>query len=177
MQASASNHPDPEPIAAQSLAARVVDWLAMLSALFGGLVLLSIAGMTCYSIAARAAGYEPVLGDFELVQVGLAVCIAAFLPWCQLHGGNIIVDFFTARASERTRKRLDALGGVLVAAVMALIAWRTAVGAFSALRSNEETMILGFPIWLSYALMTPGLALSALVALFGAWQSWRKVRQ
>lgn len=162
---------------ALTMLARIVDWLAMLSALFGGLVLVSIAGMTCYSIAARAAGYEPVLGDFELVQVGLAVCIAAFLPWCQLHGGNIIVDFFTARASARNRNRLDAFGSVLVAVVMAVIAWRTAAGALSALHSNEETMILGFPIWLSYALMTPGLAMTSLVALLGAWQSWQKARQ
>lgn len=174
MQASDSNQPTHESIATQSLAARIVDRLAMLSALFGGLVLVSIAAMSCYSIAARALGYEPVLGDFELVQVGLAVCVAAFLPWCQLHGGNIIVDFFTARASNRTRYRLDALGGVLVAAVMALLTWRTAAGALSALGSGEETMILGFPIWLSYALMTPGLAMTALVALFGAMQSWRK---
>jgi TRAP-type C4-dicarboxylate transport system permease small subunit len=154
-------------------AARVIDTLAMLSALFGGLVLAAIAGMTCWSIAARALGYEPVSGDFELVQLGLAVSVAAFLPWCQMHGGNIIVDFFTARAAARTRQRLDAAGGLLVAAVMALVVWRTAAGALSALDTGEETMILGVPLWLSYALMTPGLAMTALVALFCAWQSWR----
>lgn len=156
---------------------RAVDLLSKLSALFGGLVLVAIAGMTCYSIAARALGYSPILGDFELVQVGLAVCVAAFLPWCQLHRGNIIVDFFTARASSRVRAGLDAIGALLVALVMALVAWRTAAGALSALATGEETMILGFPIWLSYALMTPGLAMTALVALYGAWLSWGESRR
>ena len=161
------------PHIAPGTLARVVDRLAMLSALFGGLVLVAMAGMTCWSIAARALGHEPILGDFELVQVGLAVCVAAFLPWCQLQGGNIIVDFFTARTAARTRKRLDALGCLLVAAVMGLVAWRTAAGAASAFDTGEETMILGFPIWWSYALMTPGLAMTALVALHGAWQAWQ----
>jgi TRAP-type C4-dicarboxylate transport system permease small subunit len=157
----------------RSLRARIVDRLAMLSALFGGAVLTAIAGMTCWSVAARALGNEPVIGDFELVQLGLAVCVAACLPWCQLHGGNIIVDFFSAGAAARTRRRLDAFGGLLVAAVMALVAWRTAAGALSALETGEESMILGVPLWLSYALMTPGLAMTALVALSGALDSWR----
>lgn len=163
--------------AARGLIYRIVDTLAMLSALFGGVVLIAIAGMTCYSIASRALGYEPILGDFELVQVGLAVCVAAFLPWCQLHRGNITVDFFTARASRQTRARLESFGALLVALMMALVAWRTAAGALSAFETGEETMILGFPIWLSYALMTPGLAMTALVALFGAWLSWQASRR
>lgn len=156
--------------------ARVVEGLTVLSALFGGAVLLAIVGLVCTSIVLRSLGFNPIQGDFELLQVGLAICVGAFLPYCHLKGGNIFVDFFTARARRRTQRRLDAVGGVLVALVMALVAWRTGAGAISLKEAGEVTMIRGFPVWVSYALMTPGFALTAIAALYGAWHSWRKAR-
>lgn len=154
--------------------ARIVEGLAVLSALFGGAVLLGIVGLVCTSIVLRTVGFAPIQGDFELLQVGLAICVGAFLPYCHLKGGNIIVDFFTARARRSTQRRLDAVGGVLVALVMLLVAWRTGAGAASLKAAGEVTMIRGFPVWISYALMTPGFALTAVAALYGAWHSWTK---
>jgi TRAP-type C4-dicarboxylate transport system permease small subunit len=144
------------------------------SALFGGSVLVGLALMVCASVALRATGFSPVQGDFELLQVGLAVAIGAFLPWCHLKGGNIFIDFVTARASTRNQRYLDAFAGVLVAIMMALVSWRAGAGALAAKASGETTMIRGFPLWISYMLMTPGLALTSLVALEIAWRRWRE---
>ena len=130
--------------------------------------------MVCTSIALRASGFNPIQGDFELLQVGLAVSVGAFLPWCHLKGGNIFVDFVTARASNRTQRRLDAVAGVLVCIMMALVAWRAGAGALAAKASGEVTMIRGFPLWISYLFMTPGLALTSLVALEVAWRRWKE---
>jgi TRAP-type C4-dicarboxylate transport system permease small subunit len=160
------------PEGSPQVAARLMQALAAWAAMVGGAILASLAGLVVTSVCLRALGLQPVQGDFELVQVGLAAAIALLLPWCQLRGGNIIVDFFTTRARIRTQRRLDALAAVLVAAMMALVAWRAAVGAISAQQNGETTMILGFPIWWSYAAMTPGLALTSVVALFCAWRAW-----
>ncbi len=151
--------------------------LAAAAAILGGAVLAGIAGLVVTSVALRALGFQPVQGDFELVQVGLAAAIALLLPWCQLKGGNVIVDFFTARARIRTQRRLDTFADLLVAVMMALVAWRAGVGAWSAQQNGETTMILGFPIWWSYAAMTPGLALTSVVALFCAWRAWMESRR
>jgi TRAP-type C4-dicarboxylate transport system permease small subunit len=156
---------------------RLMHALAAWAAIVGGAILASIAGLVVTSVALRALDFRPVQGDFELVQVGLAAGIALFLPWCQLRGGNIIVDFFTTRTRIRTQRRLDAFAALLVALMMALVAWRAAIGAISARQTGETTMILGFPIWWSYAAMTPGLALTSVVALFGAWRAWMESRQ
>jgi TRAP-type C4-dicarboxylate transport system permease small subunit len=91
--------------------------------------------------------------------------VALFMPWCQLKRDNIIVDFFTARASARTNDLLDRFGALLLGAVMVLLAWRTAVGGISAFRSNSTTMMLGFPEWIVYAAMVPPLVLTAVIAL------------
>jgi TRAP-type C4-dicarboxylate transport system permease small subunit len=163
-----------EAVPASGPVSRTVSKLAAVSALFGGTVLVGLALMVCASVALRASGFNPIQGDFELLQVGLAVCVGAFLPWCHLKGGNVMVEFVTARAARRTRLRLDAIAGILVGLMMALVAWRAGAGALAAKASGEVTMIRGFPLWVSYMLMTPGLALTSLVALDVAWRRWKE---
>ena len=68
-------------------------------------------------------------GDFELTGVATSAAIALFLPRCQWQRGNIAVDFLTAKAGIKTTLMLDRLGALLLAGVMALLAWRTGVGA------------------------------------------------
>lgn len=147
---------------------RVLHLCCDACAIAGGLLLLAMAGMTVASVVGRAFFARPVPGDVELVQIGTAVCIALFLPYTQLRGGNIIVDVFTARASRRAKSRMDGFGALLYTAAMALIAWRLAAGALSALQSQETSMLMGFPIWIAYLLMVPGVALAAVIGLADA---------
>ncbi|MCX7140345.1 MAG: TRAP transporter small permease [Proteobacteria bacterium] len=149
---------------------RLCRWMAVL----GGVVLVAITLMSVASIAGRSLLGRPVPGDFELVQIGTAICVAAFLPWCQMQGGNIIVDFFTAHASERAQALLDVFGALLLAAVMLTVAWRTGVGALTVKASGETSMIMGFPSWIGYAFMVPGFALTALAGLYTGYISWRR---
>ena len=152
--------------------ARALENACKLLALAGGSILAALALMCVVSIGGRLVG-RPIQGDFELVQFGCAVAIAFFLPYCQLTRGNIIVDFFTVRAKARTQATLDALGAVLLALVMALVAWRSGAGTVSMKASGETSMIMGLPLWYAYALMTPAFALTAAAGLYTAWQSWQ----
>ena len=151
-----------------------IEKLAALSALAGGAILTGITLMAVASIILRSLGFQPIQGDFELVQVVLAGSIALMLPWCQLQGGNLTVDFFTVRLQRRKQRGLDAIGSLLFAAVMALLTWRTGAGAIAALASHESTMILGFPLWIGYAAMVPGLLLTAFAALHTSRVAWRE---
>ena len=153
-----------------------LDVLARAFAFAGGVVLVAMTGMSVVSIAGRTVLSRPLAGDFELVQAGCAVAVAAFLPYCQLRRGNIIVDFFTVRAGPRVQASLDALGALLLAAVMALLAWRTAAGMLTVKAAGEITMIVGFPVWLGYAAIVPSLALTALVGLATALEALKASR-
>src|SRR6185295_14806720 len=62
-----------------------------------------------------------IVGDFELSGAAAGAAIALFMPWCQFQRGNIIVDFFTARASARTTEALDRFGALLLGLAMALL--------------------------------------------------------
>lgn len=152
--------------------AHALEWLCKAFALAGGAILAALTLMSAASIGGRLVG-RPIQGDFELVQIGCAVAIAFFLPWCQLAGGNIIVDFFTARAGERRQRTLDAAGGLLLAAAMALFAWRTGAGTLAMKASGEVSMITSVPLWYAYAAMTPAFALAAAAGLRTAWRDWQ----
>jgi len=150
---------------------RAIELTAKALAFAGGAVLVAMLGMSVASISGRAFFGRPIQGDFELVQFGCAISIAAFLPWCQLSRGNIIVDFFTTGLPKRAQAALDAVGALLLAAVMALVAWRAGLGAESVWASGERAMISRVPQWIAYAAIVPPLAFTAVVGLYTAWES------
>lgn len=147
-----------------------LEKLAKLCAILAGVLLTVITLMTCVSLVGRNTMGLTLAGDFELTGVATGAAVALFLPWCQLRRGNIIVDFFTAKAGERTNAGLDRLGALLLGLAMALMSWRAVVGGVSAWQSHSGTMMLGFPEWIVYAAMVPPLVLTAVIGLAqAAW--------
>lgn len=142
-------------------------------AVAGSAIAFGAALMVVASISLRSLTTRPIQGDVELTQFAVALAISLALPWCQLRGANIIVDFFTQRMTARSQRRLDGVGALLIAAMCALLAWRTSVGAFAVYQAGETSMIRGLPMWWVYASLAPGLALAALVALVQAGLHFR----
>lgn len=149
----------------------MLSWLRRLAHAFawlGAATALAVACTTVASVVLRALTSRPIQGDVEITQFGIALAISLMLPWCQLRGSNIIVDFFTQRLGERPLRTLDGLGCVLLAALYLLLAWRTGVGARAVQEAGETSMIRGWPMWWVYASLAPGLALAGAVALVQA---------
>ena len=144
---------------------RLLSSLANLCAILAGLLMTGITLLTCVSLIGRNTTGWTIAGDFELTGVATGAAIALFMPLCQLKKGHIIVDFFTAKASDATNAFLDRIGALTVAAVFALLAWRTVLGGINAHDSFSGTMMLGFPEWVVYAAMVPPFALCSLIAL------------
>jgi TRAP-type C4-dicarboxylate transport system permease small subunit len=143
-------------------------WIERISfgfAFAGGVMLMLLAGMTVVSVIGRAAFGQPVPGDIEITQYLIAVAISAFFPYCLFSGGNLIVDFFTAKASENTRRVLDVIGALTLAFAMGLFAWRTIVGTLAVKSAGESSMVIGMPLWWTYALMAPCFVLATLAAM------------
>ena len=148
---------------------RISLWFAVA----GGAAASALALLTVVSVVMRATVSMPIPGDVELMQMGIALCISLCLPWCQLHQGNIIVDFFTDKLPQRSTRALDGFGSILLAVMCLLLSLRTAAGALAVKEAGETTMIIGLPMWWAYAMLAPGLMLTALIAL---WQGQRQLR-
>ena len=143
----------------------MLESLAKLCAVAAGVLLTVITLMTCVSVIGRNTTGWTLVGDFELAGSATGAAVALFMPWCQFRRGNIMVDFFTTRASETTQLRLDRFGALLMAAMMGLMTWRSAVGGLSAWKSQAGSMMLGFPEWIVYCGIVPPLLLTCLIAL------------
>ena len=143
----------------------LLEQLAKVCAVLAGVLLTVITLMTCVSLIGRNTTGWTIVGDFELSGSAAGAAIALFMPWCQMKRGNIMVDFFTAKASQATQDKLDRFGALLLGVAMALMTWRTAVGGLNAWKSQAGSMMLGFPDWVVYVGMVPPLALTAVIAL------------
>ncbi|MDS9469487.1 TRAP transporter small permease [Paracoccus sp. MBLB3053] len=140
----------------------VPRWLAALCKLFagiGGVTLLAMMLMTVASVILRGVVGKPIPGDFEMVEIASAIAIFCFLPWCQVNGGNVLVDFFTQKSGPRTNHLLEALGDLFYLLISALLLWRLWHGAAEMRQYGEQTMVLRLPVWTSFIIILPAMAL------------------
>ena len=113
---------------------RVGKWLEKITrrlAFFGGVVLAMIALVTVASIIGRFflfAGLGPIKGDYEIVEMGSAIAIFAFMPFAQFKRAHVVVDIFTGRLSQRFQIFLGLAGDSLIALVSGVLAWRFWLG-------------------------------------------------
>src|SRR5438552_1940608 len=103
--------------------------VAIAMAYAGGAIVAVIGLMSAISIVGRTFVGKPIIGDFELVEIGTAIAGSLFLPYCQATQGHIIVDFFTLRAGARARTWLDRFGCLMMAVMFIAVGWRTIFGA------------------------------------------------
>jgi TRAP-type C4-dicarboxylate transport system permease small subunit len=143
------------------LARRLIEMWA----LAGGLLIVALVLMNAYSLAADILIRRPLPGDFEMVEVGVAVAAFAFLPYCQLTGANVTADIFTQRAGPRTVAALALMSGLIALAFSLLLTWRMWLGLLDYRQQGETTTITGFPIWVAFVPIVMSLVLLALASL------------
>ncbi len=137
-------------------------WLTALCRIFagiGGVTLLAMMLMTVASVVLRTVTGKPIPGDFELVEVGCAITIFCFLPWCQSTSGNVLVDFFTQKTGARINHLLEAFGDLIYLLLAALLLWRLTYGGLEMHQYGEQSMVLRIPIWWSFIIILPAMAL------------------
>ncbi|CAN0462245.1 unnamed protein product, partial [Discosporangium mesarthrocarpum] len=150
--------------------------ISALKALHGGLVLSAMALLTTLSISSRWLFSEPIRGDFEIVAIGTGIGIFAFLPYCQLMRGNIVVDFFMAPAPIRLRTLADTVGGLVYLAIAVVLTWRLYLGGWDMYDYNELTMTISFPRWTSFPIAFALLCFLVVVIVYTIARSIAETR-
>lgn len=155
---------------------RFIARLAIYAAGFGGVVLCALILMTGASIVGRALtgiGLGPVTGDYELVEIGIALAVFCFLPYAQLKAGHATVDIFTSGLSVGTNRVLIAIWEIVMALAMALIAWRLYEGLLGKIANGETTYLLQIPLWWAFAASLVPAIVAVIVAV---WSAFDRVR-
>jgi TRAP-type C4-dicarboxylate transport system permease small subunit len=145
-------------------------------ALAGGVLLSAVVLMNAYSLLSDIAFRKPLAGDFELVEVGVAVAAFAFLPYCQLTGANVTADIFTQGAGPRTVALLSLLSALIALAFSLLLTWRVSLGLLDLRQNGETTVLMGFPIWIAFVPIVLSLALLAVASLISIRDALADVR-
>lgn len=168
---------------------KLVERVARLMAVIGGLVLTLLVILTCVSVLGRglntlghsallqsiseaaanallATGAGPVTGDFELVEAGVAFAIFSFLPICQLYGSHATVDIFTNALSQKVNKYIVAFWEIVLTAAILLITARLYAGMESKMAYGETTFLLQFPVWWAYAASLVAAVVASLIGVY-----------
>src|SRR5687768_7792205 len=134
-----------------------------------------LAAMLVLVATVLGAGFgRPILGDSELVELLVGVAVFAFLPYCQLRGSNVIVDFFSQPLPLRARHGLDAAMGVAFVFVAVILAWRMTEGGISAWERSRRSMFLQLPEWWAYAVGVVAMLLWIAVCAWTTYLAFRK---
>lgn len=169
-----------------------MNGLARFMAVVGGLVLTALILLICISVLGRAintllhsgpvvavlgdfantllaTGVGPILGDFELVEAGVAFAIFSFIPFCQVTAGHATVDIFTSGLSVRVNRLIQMVVDIVFAAVLILIALQLYEGMLSKMQYRETTFLIQFPVWWSYAASLVAAIVAAVVGVYVAF--------
>jgi TRAP-type C4-dicarboxylate transport system permease small subunit len=144
-----------------------LERLSSAVAMFGGITLLFIMLISSISVIGRNIpqlinlfGFKlspmSIPGDIEIVQLGCAVAIFAFLPYCAIKRANVFVDFFTGWMPVRARAAFDVAANLLYLAITLLIAWQLGHGTMDKFATKDTTMVLRIPEAWPYAMAAGG---------------------
>ena len=133
-------------------------------ALVGGLILLSVVSLNIGSIIGGIVLIH-VPGDFELTQIGVAVAVFCFLPYCQLHNHNVTADIFTFWANNKTILLLRIGGAVIALLFSILLLWRMTDGMLDQKKYDYTTAILQIPVWTAFIPILISLWLLAMASI------------
>ena len=149
-------------------------WIAQAFAALGGIALLGVTGVTLVSVIGGSVFGKPLLGDTEIVELLIGMAIACFMPYCQVRGAHIIVDFFTMKAPERLKAALDCVMMLIVAIIVAVLTERLIQGAIDQYTRERVSMFLRLPQWWGYSVAAAAAIVWTAVTLQSALTSLRR---
>ncbi|EEB85397.1 TRAP transporter small permease [Roseobacter sp. GAI101] len=170
---------------------RLIQFLARITAIIGGLVLVALILMTTVSIFGRTInkvlhstffqenmaglsqslidmGVGEINGNYELLEAGIAFAIFSFLPICQFYGAHASVDVFTSFLPAKANRWIAAFWEIVLAMVIILIIWRLFEGMQRYIGNGETTLFLQFPVWWAYGASFIAGIISCIVAVYCA---------
>jgi TRAP-type C4-dicarboxylate transport system permease small subunit len=170
---------------------RFIIWLARVTAILGGFVLIVLVALTTLSIIGRILrkmfhsdfamsnfgslsqwlidlGVGEINGNYELLEAGVAFAIFSFFPICQLYNEHATVDVFTSGLSTRALSILRAFWEVVLSLTIIFVTWRLYEGMQRYIGNGETTLFLQMPLWWSYAASFTAACVACIIAAYCA---------
>lgn len=153
---------------------RAFDSLCLALAWLSGLIAAFVMTVTFVGVVMRYVFRNPLMGGFEMIEIGMGLIVFTALPWMVRKSGNIQVTILSDRFPPALKRLTDFIGQILGAGLMAFIAWRVWLQGNRLLTYNEVTMELRVPKGLIAQGMSVMLVIAALAFLICAFEALRR---
>lgn len=142
---------------------RLFDRTLESAALIGGWVLFAIMILVTIAVVFRYVFNAPILGDVELVEMGMAVVVMMAMPYTARLDGHIRVDIFDHALGAIGRYVTDLVWRVIAIYVLQLLIQKTYAKTLDAIEYEDVTNMLELPVAIAYGSITLGMTLMVLV--------------
>ena len=132
-------------------------------ALLGGLVLFGLVLLVSTAVFARYVLNQPILGDQELVEIGMALVVMAAMPLTTFQNGHIRVDILDHRIGAMGRFAGDIFARVVSCIVLVLLVRKSWDKMLDAHEYDDVTNMIEIPVCIAYGAITFGMGLFAVV--------------
>ena len=144
-----------------------------LIALLSGAFLCAIMLLVAWAVFARYVLNNPVLGDQELVEIGMSLVVMMAMPFATISGAHIRVDILDQRLGNVGRWLGDLLSRCLGVYVIYLLINKTWDKMLDAYEYKDVTNMIEIPVWIAYAAISFGMGLVALILLAQVFKQLR----
>ncbi|MCY3873807.1 MAG: TRAP transporter small permease [Rhodobacteraceae bacterium] len=144
---------------ARDLAGHLLQGVAHL----GGLVLFVIMLLVSTTVFYRYVLNQPILGDQELVEIGMSLVVMMAMPFAGLKGAHIRVDILDEVIGKAGCFLGDVFTRVVSCFVLFLLIRKTWDKTWDAHKYGDVTNMIELPVWIAYGAITAGMGLFALV--------------
>ena len=145
-----------------------------LGALLGGFVLFAIMLLVSVSVFFRYALNQPILGNQELVEIGMSVVVMLAMPYAGLTNQHIRVDILDHRLGSAGRFVCDLFARVISILVLGLLVRKAWSKALDAHEYGDVTNMIEVPVWIAYGAITLGMGFFILVLVLQLFLQFRR---
>lgn len=150
------------------------DKVCLILAWASGAIAAFVMSVTFVGVVMRYVFRDPLMGGFEMIEIGMGLMVFTALPLMVRRRGNIAVTVLSDRFPPGLARATTTLSNLVGAALTGFIAWRVWLQGERLLTYGEVTMELRVPRGLIAQGMAGLLAIAALAFLLCAVEAIRR---
>jgi len=152
------------------------DRLCLALAWLSGLIAFFVMAVTFTGVVLRYGFRNPLMGGFEMIEIGMGMIVFTAVPLMVRRRGNITVTILIERLPPLLVRAAGFVSDLVGAALMAFVSWRVWLQGERLLTYNEVTMELSVPKGLIAQSMAVLLAVAAIAFLLCAVEALKHDR-
>ncbi len=152
------------------------DKICLVLAWLSGLIAFFVMSVTFVGVVMRYGLRSPLMGGFEMIEIGMGLIVFTALPLMVRRRGNISVTVLVDKLPQTVLRVTGFVSDLAGAALMGFVAWRVWLQGERLLTYGEVTMELRVPKGLIAQCMSSLLVVAALAFLLCALEAFRSTR-